>query len=390
MANPEEDKAVRMGQLIVQKLAGQLTASEEAELEQWLQESDENRLLYDELATGAHKEGYLAQLKKIDDQSVFEEIRHRHHTHPKRLAINWYKGIAAAALLLTSVAVLLYFSERKQATAPITGLIKPGGNRATLTLADGRTIHLDSASVGLLANQTGLKITKAADGQLIYEVAEEIKPTAGVLFNTITTPMGGQYQVILPDKSKVWLNAASSIRYPVPFNQAERTIQLDGEAYFEINQAEKNPFNVMAAGQLVRVLGTNFQISAYRGENIVTTLVQGSVQVVAGKASPILLEPGQQSLWSDGSPIRISKADTALALAWKSGKFVFDRQTVPEVMRQLARWYNLDIAYKGKLDDLILSGSVDRDADFSEVLHVIEFTQPVKFNINGRRVTVSE
>lgn len=308
----------------------------------------------------------------------------------------WLKSAAAAVLLLFSAGMYLFFSGKK--TDVVTNnthpspVIKndagpvPGGNKATLTLADGSVIVLDSAANGLLGHQGGTKIIKLNNGQLAYDPSVSV---AGVtLYNTIATPRGGQYQVTLPDSTLVWLNSSSSIRFPAIFTGRERTVEISGEAYFEVAKNAAMPFNVMVKGAAINVLGTHFNIMAYDNEtSINTTLLEGSLKVTKGNAACLLI-PGQQARLAENGVINLVKdADTDEAVAWKNGRFQFNSADIKTIMRQLERWYDVEVVFKNNTN-LHLSGQVTRYAGISEVLRKLELTNEIHFTMEGKKVIV--
>lgn len=308
----------------------------------------------------------------------------------------WPKAIAAAAavvLMVLSVGGYFYFQNRPLETENRLSIntqdVDPGGNKATLTLADGSKISLTDANNGELAKQSGVKISKSKNGELVYSViASDATPLA---FNTISTPKGGVYQVNLPDGTKVWLNAASSIKFPTTFAQlSQRKVELEGEAYFEVAKNKKVPFVVSTSGQQVQVLGTHFNISSYADEGeLKTTLLEGSVKVIA--ANTIVLKPGQQSnLKRNGSgDLKVSTANIAQVMAWKNGFFHFEKENLHEVMRQLSRWYDIEVIYEVDRHDDEFMGDIPRGIKLSEALKILSF-EGTQFRIEGRKLIVKK
>jgi ferric-dicitrate binding protein FerR (iron transport regulator) len=278
----------------------------------------------------------------------------------------------------------------KPETRPVT----PGGNKALLTLGDGSVIVLDSAANGALSQQGKTIVLKKQDGQLIYQSQHNGKQDA-VAWNTISTPRGGQYQVVLPDGTKVWLNAVSSLRFPAGFTGKERVVELTGEAYFEVNH-NNLPFivdiisvNGRPGGGRVEVLGTHFNIKAYLDESTVkTTLLEGSVDMTS-TGSHYILKPGQQAQLhkSSGTMSLDEHADLEEAVAWKDGRFVFNEASVETVMREIARWYDVDIAYAGKVPAEKFEGEIPRNSNIQEVFKILELSN-VHCKIEGRKITV--
>lgn len=319
--------------------------------------------------------------------------------------ILWFK-IAAAAVVLFFIGIVIKHEVKKDTEAEQTvnqihqKIIHPGGNKATLTLSDGSKISLTDASNGIIAKQAGINITKTKNGSLIYTIGNA---SAGKkdLYNTIETPRGGQYQINLPDGTKVWLNAESSLRYPATFDQGKRLVELKGEAYFEVaKRLDKNgirlPFKVKTElgtgrNQEVEVLGTHFNINAYRSEpSNKTTLLEGSVRIKnlqSNKAG--LLKPGQQSSISSASPlIFISEVDAGEAVAWKEGFFSFNEENLETIMNKIARWYDVEIDYRGNKINKNFGGRISRFNSVNEVLDMLQTTGAVHFKIEGRRILV--
>jgi len=313
----------------------------------------------------------------------------------KPLSRRWWS--VAAALLIGATALWLL---RRQGTEdrPQAATVSPkhdhvpGGNVALLTLSDGSTITLDSAHDGVLAQQGNSNVTKLKSGQLAYKTLDG-KPAPAV-FNTLTTPRGGQYRLVLPDGSEVWLNAASSITYPTFFSGKERTVRITGEAYFEIAQSAAMPFKVIVNApigeQEVEVLGTHFNVKAYHDETaITTTLLEGKVRLNSKGAEGVLLSPGQQGTQQADGNIRMNPhADTEAAIAWKNGLFHFEHTDIQEVMRQLARWYNVDVVFEGKITDEKFDGEITRNSNLTEVLKILQLSN-VHFKVENNKVTVT-
>lgn len=303
-----------------------------------------------------------------------------------------WPGIAAAAVLAILIVGYNFYNAKKDLNqADIVSDIKAGGNKAFLILNDGKKIVLSDVREGNLIQKAGLTIRKTRDGQLVYTVSDNTSAAAG--FNVIQTPAGGQYQVVLPDGTKVWLNAASSLRYPVIFNDKDRKVELTGEGYFEVAPDKLKPFKVKTNKQEVIVLGTHFNINAYSDEEAVkTTLLEGSVKIRPYQSSiaQILLKPGQQAILA-GSLTNVIPADSESALAWKNGDFIFKGEDFKSTMRKIARWYDVEIVYETPVaNDLIPGGWISRSKNISAVLDIIESTGMVHFKVEGRRVTVTK
>ncbi len=263
--------------------------------------------------------------------------------------------------------------------------VGPVAERAILALGDGSKLMLDKVKNGTVINQGKTKVVKT-DGKLAYNA---VKNNAETAFNTLTTPRGGHYRVELPDGTQVWLNAASSIRYPTAFTADTRTVEITGEAYFEVTKNKKMPFIVKVNSTEVRVYGTHFNVMAYNDEKAVkTTLLEGSVKCINGKTS-CMLKPGEQSeLEKDGQYKVSANVDVSDAVAWKNGLFHFENADIESVMRQISRAYNVDIIYNKKPTDHFIE-EIPLNSPLSEVLKVLELTGKVHFDIQGKQVIVS-
>ncbi|TKC61228.1 DUF4974 domain-containing protein [Pedobacter hiemivivus] len=308
-----------------------------------------------------------------------------------------YLSIACIALIVTGIAAMFHknypnVNFKNLAAEFVSHDIPPGGNRATLTLANGKTITLNEAADGELAKDAGTIVRKTGNGQLVYEVVGGDTENKGYTYNTISTPKGGTYQVILPDGTKVWLNAASTLRFPTSFvSLSERKIELSGEAYFEVTKNAKHPFKVVAKIQEVQVLGTHFNISSYADDSFVkTTLFEGAVKVnnlQATNGNKVILKPGQQSVINH-RVITVIKADLQEVLAWKNGLFIFDGEPLESIMKKVSRWYDVDVVYEGVDKKKLFDGSVSRFAHVSKVLSQLELTGDVHFKVEEGRIIV--
>ena len=309
-------------------------------------------------------------------------------------ALSLWTTIGAAASIILLFAIggvwmqgLLGPDEKHGMTAQINVDLEPGSEKAVLTLSDGSTVILDTAGNGLLARQSNTDIIKLADGQIGY--ASKGKESLRVIYNTITTPRGGEYSVILPDSSRVWLNAESSIRFPVAFSGRKRAVEITGEAYFEVIKDQNMPFVVSVNGIKIEVLGTSFNVRAYSDEEAVTTtLVTGSVRVASG-ANDASLVPGQQARADNAGLIEINNdADIEAIIAWKNGLFIFNGDNIEEIMGQIGRWYDVAVTYDGVMTDETFSGIISRRSKVSQVLQLLE-PYGIKFTVTDDMITVS-
>jgi len=315
---------------------------------------------------------------------------------PRWFTTGW--KIAASILCLVMATGVYFLVSRTpapvQPAAQLQNDVPPGGNKAVLTLANGTKITLDNADNGALAQQGNTKIIKLDSGQLAYNVQGQ---TEEVTYNTLATPRGGQYQVTLPDGTRVWLNAASSLYFPTAFSGGERKVALTGEAYFEVAPKANQPFRVSVAlpasdhkAMMVEVLGTHFNINAYPEEKIIhTTLLEGSVKAITGNTK-VAIQPGEQaSLPVNGnSAFVVSRPNLMEVMAWKNGYFRFKGDNITTIMQQLARWYDITPVYEGNMELKNFSGTISRNENISGVLKMLEATEDITFKVEGKKVIV--
>jgi ferric-dicitrate binding protein FerR (iron transport regulator) len=324
-----------------------------------------------------------------------------------RQAGKWW-AIAAAVVVLIAVGSYIYYQGihspahlAATASPAIEHDLPPGGNRAVLTLGNGQKIILDSARTGALASQGGVQVIKVDSGRLAYRSAAVSSAQHDpVAFNTLATPRGGQYQVILPDGSRVWLNAASSLTFPTVFRGAERRVTLHGEGYFEVSPATGggtqalHPFHVTVVAPSgrtaeVKVLGTHFNINAYEDVPVIkATLLEGSIRVQAqGQPHSYTLSAGEQAILGPASTQINTGVNTDEVVAWKNGLFDFEGNDIASVMKQVARWYDVDVKYQ-KTTSQHFVGIISRSVNISGVLHLLEMTGAVHFKVTGNTITV--
>ena len=382
----------RLLYLMERYFKGACTAEERKELAQYIHNAQDDSLLKEVLDNTWGRfqpESPMPAAAADRIQAAFLEEGAR--VVPVRRRKPWLAA-AAAVLLLLAAGGFWFNRENKQPVAqqpaqvPLVADVPPGGNKAVLTLGDGTVITLDSSGNGVLAQQGNMKIIKQANGQLAYEQAGQGQ--AEILFNTMRTPRGGEYRLTLPDGSRVWLNAASSVTYPTSFTGESRDVSITGEAYFEVARQAGKPFRVKAGDMTVEVLGTHFNINAYTGEKAVkTTLLEGAVKIAAaGKEA--LLKPGQQAgLHGNGSLNVKDNVDLDEVVAWKNGLFQFNDADMPAVMRQLENWYDVKVIYEGEVPERSFGGAMQRTLPLTKVLKILE-ENDVKFRLEGRNLIV--
>lgn len=390
----------RINYLFEQYQSGRATEQERSEFLE-LFESFPNREAMTELLIGEMKQKEtVMEMRPEEWQSIVESILQREKASeaPARKIFGWKKIAVAASIvgLLATGAWLIFFNqspEQQITTAKPTGQdVQPGKDGAILTLADGRKIVLDDLQNGKI---TDVAVKK--DNQLSYSNAET---TATTQYNTMSTPKGRQFSLVLADGSKVWLNAASSIRYPVAFTGSERAVEITGEAYFEVapsNFAQgggqgKRPFIVSVNGVKVEVLGTHFNITAYNNESsIKTTLLEGSVKTSVVNGESVIIKPSQQAEITNSKQIVThDNVDTEKIIAWKDNVFLFSGDDIQSVMRMIERWYDVEVEYKGNITDRHFTGIISRNNKVSEVLKMLQGTEKIKFEIDGKKIIVSK
>ncbi|WJS96669.1 DUF4974 domain-containing protein [Flavobacterium johnsoniae] len=340
------------------------------------------------------------QLSGDEMDDSYEHLKSKLPLKQKQKVISIWPGVAVAA----SIVVLLgsgifYFTSSKQPSQNIQVVekvkeIAPGGNRGILTLSNGKQIILsDITSKDVIAKEgeeDEVTIKMDENGVITYVINPNSNTSKEDVnsFNTLSTPTGGQYNIVLADGTKVFLNAVSSIKYPTQFNGDQRIVELEGEAYFEVAKNKNKPFLVKSDNQIIEVLGTHFNVHAYNNESVVkTTLLEGSV-AVSYKNQKTVLKPGQQSNASNGfTKILVKEVDTEEAIAWKNGRFKFDNADLKSVMKQLERWYGIKVEYRGDVSDVRFNGGTFRNKNLSEVLKVLELSN-IKFKVEGKTVIV--
>ena len=338
------------------------------------------------------------QLNEYELEDSYEYLKAKLPLKQETKVIRIWPRVAVAA----SIAVMLgtgifYFTKTKEQIPQVAEKpqeIAPGGNRGILTLSNGKQIVLADISakdtIAKEGEEDEVTIKMGANGVITYIInpkADASKADAN-LFNTLSTPTGGQYNIVLADGTKVYLNAVSSIKYPTQFNGDQRIVELDGEAYFEVAKNKNKPFIVKSGDQDIEVLGTHFNVHAYDNESVVkTTLLEGSV-AVNYKNQKAILKPGQQSNVSEKfNKITIKQVDTEAAIAWKNGRFKFDNADLKTVMKQLERWYGIKVEYRGDVSDVRFNGGTFMNKNLSEVLKVLELSN-IKFKVEGKTIIV--
>jgi len=338
------------------------------------------------------------------DQDVLDRVYDRLHNdisvtknfqRPVLMRRRW--NIAAAASIVLAISFGGYFLTHRQNISEFKNDVAPGHNQATLTLANGKKIVLTKNLAGQLAQQGSTSIGVNGQNEIAY-TGGSADSNAPDTYNTLSTAIGEQspYPLVLADGTKVWLDAGSSITFPVAFTGKERSVKISGEAYFEVVHNEAHPFKVIAKDQVIEDIGTHFNVDAYNDEKeITTTLLEGAVKVsVDGATSTvekagIMLKPGQKSVLKNNT-LDVANADIEETIAWKNGYFRFQNEDIQSIMRKLSRWYNIDVQYSGAIPTEAFYATSSRYKNISEVLTMLQNTKGVHFKIEGRRVTVMQ
>ena len=387
MARNMENEYQKYFRRILKKYNQGIASKEERE---FLEEHYDTFELKDDLIVDENEADYQF-IKQSIKNNVDKEIDQYKSKQRLGLRFIWIK-YAAAALIMVSTSVAIYIAvnvNKKQSNGQIAYHIYPGTNKATLTLSNGKRIVLNDVHNGQIAKQSNISITKTAGNQIVYAATNGNNAPAAELNNTITTPNGGQYSLVLPDGTKVMLNASTSLTYPAAFRGSQRVVHLDGEAYFEVAKNKKMPFMVKSGNHTIEVLGTHFNINCYNDEAVIkTTLLEGSVKVTRGTDSALIV-PGQQAIVNrSGGRILKRVVDADKETAWKDGLFSFQNEDLKSLMRQVARWYDVKVVYAEKLPDEKFIGEISRASELSDVFKILELNN-VHFDVSGKTVTVS-
>lgn len=377
---------------------GKCSLDEEIEFMAILAESKNEPMVQGLLEKIFENSGQEIQVPKEVAASILHNIFEREDefvipVKRKKVHFRIWMRVAAAAVVLLIITSYWFLDKKNynienakvmngsEKYAPIL----PGGNHAILTLADGKIFMLDSVQNGNV--QHGILKIKKQSGLLIFERIAQ-NSIVEVSFNMLSTPRGGQYKIVLPDESEVWLNAYSSLRFPTVFSENVRVVELKGEAYFEVAEDRSKPFHVKVGDMQVNVLGTRFNINAYSDEyTIKTSLLEGSVKLYDGKLS-YLLKAGQQGILSkEENTLKIKEVDMNEVVAWKNGLFQFDGADITDIMNQISRWYNVEIIYSARIPDRRFEGKISRNAQLSDVLKILELSD-VKFTVEGNKIIV--
>jgi ferric-dicitrate binding protein FerR (iron transport regulator) len=385
------DRKVNIDELIVKHLNGELSDNERTWLNEWIDASERNRILFNQLTDKNWLVTEINSLYEFDQETVWKKILERSTPHviPMSRGRRWWKYIAAASiiLMLGTGAYFVFFKSKPAIIGnPVAtnNVDAPKNTRASITLADGTKIYLDSAENGTLATQGSVKLEKTGEGEVSYSGASN-----EITYNTLTNPRGSKVvSLTLNDGTKVWLNSESSLIYPTSFSGNTREVEITGEAYFEVAHNANKPFHVKKGATDVTVLGTHFNVNAYDDEDALkVTLLEGSVKVTSSSSQvSSVIKPGEQAIV--GNDIKVSKdVDVDQVMAWKDGFFQFDHTDTKNMLRQLARWYDVEVQYEGVITNKQFGGRINRELSLSEVLGMLK-SSGVNFKIDGKKLIV--
>lgn len=373
------------------------TPQQVSELFDYLQTDTSNKFLLAQLKDSFNKAYSAANTKSAAwsdemQQDIINKISEPTKVIP--LYTRWVFKIAAAVVVVfLSIAVIKYTRYNSTKNSQIAenkisnNHLLPGGNKATLTLADGKTITLDDAQNGQIANEGSTNIVKLQSGSVAYQKSSNVNAIATI--NTLATPRGGQYQIELPDGTKVWLNASSSLKYPTFFSGNSRVVELNGEAYFEVAKNKDMPFRVKMSAMDVNVLGTHFNVSAYNDESTIkTTLLEGSVKVTTSNSAKQII-PGEQAVLTANGKLSVLDADTDEAIAWKNGYFQFTSVDIHTVVKQISRWYDVEINYDKTISEHF-TGTIPRSVEANEIFKMLKSTGTIKVDIKNKQVLITK
>lgn len=373
-------------------------------LKQFGQESDQGELKAlillelekTEIPEGFEEQTDIAEVFKQTDQYLQEQL----FSEKKQVSISRLTWLAiAASIAICCTLGYLFFPAHQPEILSAQAInggtdAKPGADKAILKLANGTSIVLNDNAQSTILNEAGLKITKTKDGMLIYEAAAVSTAGSKLVYNELITPLGAKYKIVLPDGTRVWLNAGSSLRYPMAFDTKERRVELKGEGYFEVQKVNsgngKVPFYVETPTQIVQVLGTEFNISAYDDDQVVkTTLISGKVNV-SDRSNNLqeTLNPGEQAVQINGGAFKVTKVNTESSISWKNGNFMFEDMYLRDIMKQLCRWYNVEID-ESQIPQTRYNIFISRNETLQSVLNMLGSTGNLKFQLNNNRIKIT-
>ncbi len=391
----QTQKARRIATLITGYIYDSLTPGEHDELDEWVTETDENMQLFEALTDNTRLQEASLWMEETATSKALNKIKAKlefsYPAYAFHLFNKWWHYIAAAICLFIIIATGFYIYKNPGKPSPSISLaekkdIEPGGEKAMLILGKGQAIQLEKIEDGIVAIQGNGQVTKK-DGSLQYTIDNKISASE-VIYNTISTPIGGRYSLVLSDGTRIWLNAASSIRFPSVFSGRERKVAITGEVYFEVIKNTGAPFTVQVNQLEIKVIGTHFNVNGYTEKNKTTiTLLEGSLKLIKdGRTS--LLAPGQSgNVYETGITEVQTINDTGQAIAWKNGMFQFENTGIQEVMKEISRWYGVSVSYEGRIPDILTTGKAPRNTSLANVLKILALSG-VHYKIEEKNLIV--
>jgi transmembrane sensor len=388
-----DDASFRIAFLIAGFIKETLTEEEHIELDDWVNASLKNQLLFEELTEENNVEKLLEWKKNLNVEQAAEGLKSKINFETKKIRLDirsLLPHLTVAAAAITAILVIAVFRHKKfveiKSNSVVLKDLRPGSPQATLETSSGFILKLDTIKKGSFGQEQNTQIVKTASNELLYITSPKSIIPKEESFNVLSTPKGGIYNLVLSDGTRVWLDAASSIRYPVGFLGHDRKITLSGEAYFEVAKDSLHPFIVIAAGTETKVLGTHFNVNAYGDDKIVKiTLEEGSVEI----NNRVRILPGEQANIDQNKEIEKSKVDLETELAWKKGLFIFKNTPIRQIMLQISRWYNADIEFADNINPHF-NTTISRDLPVSKLLHLLEATGSVRFQIIGQKIIIMQ
>lgn len=368
----------------------ELSADEMQYIGNWRKQSNNNNT-YKELLNGNGLEVFQQGIKKYDSNAALQNVLRKSSAsrfNRVRLSFQKIAAVVIPAIIILGASFLLWDSTPEQTTIAKSEEIKPVSNKAILLLDNGQSVQLDDIEQGVISESDGTLISNAK-GLIKYDQSNKIAQKT--IYNTIKVPRGGEYQLVLADGTKVWLNSDSEIKYPVQFTGNTREVWISGELYFDVHPDKNKPFKISANGVGIEVLGTEFNVEAYKeDQDIITTLIEGSVKVTTESNKGLIMKPNDQVVFNrTDQSIEINRVNARNMSLWKDGVFYADAEPLSEIMERLARWYNVDVSYDSPLlKTKRFSIEVKRYEDISKVLHILAATQKVDFDVEGNKVIV--
>ena len=399
--NNEDDlqaaSAMRIIGLITRYICASLKSAEQEELDKWVTEDDKNMLLFEELTDKTVLLEGMNWMDATDTRRSLRKIKQQVQFAGKFRSVRlfnrwWHYAAAASFVLIAGTAGYFIYNNNPGKPSPSISQAKdqdlpPGGEKAILKLADGKTIVLDAAADGVVATQGNGHVIKQG-GTIQYDTDGDKAPAQETLYNTLSTPRGGTYSLALSDGTRIWLNAASSVTFPAMFSNEQRKLSITGEVYFEVVKNSRRPFKVAVNGAEIEVLGTDFNVNGYTGEDgLRATLLEGSIKLTNGDKITYL-KPGQEA-WAHraGMTEILNNVDTQQVIAWKSGLFHFVNADIPTLMREISRWYDVDVSYEGRIPSILTTGKAPRDISLANLLKILSLSG-VHYKIENKKLTI--